>query len=101
MIWLDGRVTTMLDASVPLINTPPVWPMGYTGRGVIVAVVDTGVDHPYRWGLGAPLAPGEARTITGAIRMKNAQSKKFWVGLVQEYVAWLQDRQGKQTIVVT
>jgi hypothetical protein len=61
----------------------------------------TGVDHPYRWGLGAPLAPGETRTITGAIRLKNVQSKKFWVGLVNEYVAWLQDREGEQVIVVT
>ena len=61
----------------------------------------TGVDHPHRWGLRAPLAPGESRTITGAIRLTNAQSKKFWVGLVNEYVAWLQDRQGEQAIVVT
>lgn len=61
----------------------------------------TGIDHPYRWGLGAPLAPGESRVITGAIRMTNAQTKKFWVGLVHEYVAWLQDRQGEQIITVT
>lgn len=61
----------------------------------------TGLDHPYRWGLGAPLAPGETRTITGQIRLKNAQTQKYWAGLVQEYVAWLQDRQGEQSIVVT
>jgi serine protease AprX len=60
----------------------------------------TGVDHPYRWGLGSPLAPGETRTINGAIRLKNPQSQKYWAGLVQEYVAWLQDRQGEQNVTV-
>jgi len=61
----------------------------------------TGIDHPYRWGLGAPLAPGETRTITGAIRLKNAQSKNYWAGLVQEQTAWLQDRQGLAPVTVT
>jgi hypothetical protein len=60
-----------------------------------------GIDHPYRWGLGAPLAPGETRTITGAIRMRDAQSRNYWAGLVQERVAWHQDRQGAQNITVT
>jgi len=61
----------------------------------------TGIDHPYRWGFGAPLAPGETRTITGYIRLKNTQTKNYWAGLVNEYVAWLQDRQGAQAINVT
>ncbi len=61
----------------------------------------SGLDHPYRWGFGTPLAPGETRTITGAIRMKNQQSQKYWAGLVQEYVAWVQDLQGTQNISVT
>ena len=59
-----------------------------------------GVDHPYRWGLGAPLAPGETRTITGAIRLRSAQSKNYWAGLVHERVAWLQDREGTQLVSV-
>ncbi|MBI5032044.1 MAG: DUF362 domain-containing protein [Chloroflexi bacterium] len=61
----------------------------------------TGIDHPYRWGLGAPLAPGETRTITGSIRLKNLQSKNYWVGLVQEATAWVQDNLGKQMVTVT
>jgi serine protease AprX len=61
----------------------------------------TGIDHPYRWGLGSPLAPGETRTITGAIRLKSAQAQKYWAGMVQEYVAWLQDMQDAQDISVT
>ena len=61
----------------------------------------TGIDHPYRWGLGAPLAPGQSTTITGGIRMKNPHTKNYWAGLVNEYVAWLQDKQGTQSINVT
>lgn len=62
----------------------------------------SGLDHPYRWGLGSPLAPGETRVITGAIHLKQAQSapRNYWAGLVQEYVAWLQDRRGQQLIMV-
>ncbi|MEW5718848.1 MAG: hypothetical protein AB1817_09495, partial [Chloroflexota bacterium] len=61
----------------------------------------TGIDHPYRWGLGAPLAPGESVTVTGAIRLQTARAIKYWAGLVREHIAWLQDRQGTQTITVT
>jgi serine protease AprX len=60
----------------------------------------SGIDHPYRWGLGTPLAPGETRVITGAIRLSNLQTRNYWAGLVQEYVAWVQDRQGVQEIKV-
>ena len=61
----------------------------------------SGVDHPYRWGLGEPLAPGQTVTVTGAIRLDSAQARNFWAGLVREQVAWLQDQQGKQRITVT
>jgi|GEM_PF-534432 serine protease AprX len=60
----------------------------------------TGIDHPYRWGFGTPMQPGETRTITGAIRLQNAQAQNYWAGLVQEFIAWLQDRQGAQKISV-
>jgi subtilisin family serine protease len=48
------------------INAPPVWAMGYTGEGVLVSHLDTGVDgsHPAfaaRWrGLEPGVTPGEA-----------------------------------------
>jgi hypothetical protein len=60
----------------------------------------TGVDHPYRWGLGAPLAPGETRTITGALRLQTARAINYWCGLVREKVLWLHDQQGAQAITV-
>lgn len=47
-LWLDGRVKVNLKESVPLIGAPEAWASGYTGKGVKVALLDTGVDvnHP-------------------------------------------------------
>ncbi|MBF5030422.1 S8 family serine peptidase [Micromonospora sp. ANENR4] len=47
-IWLDGRRRLTLDHSVPQIGAPTAWAAGWTGKGVRVAVLDTGVDlsHP-------------------------------------------------------
>ncbi|MEV0232623.1 S8 family serine peptidase [Nonomuraea sp. NPDC050786] len=48
MIWLDGLRKPALDSSVKQIGAPVAWQRGYTGTGVKVAVLDTGVDatHP-------------------------------------------------------
>ncbi|MFE7853333.1 S8 family serine peptidase [Streptomyces sp. NPDC057403] len=47
-VWLDGVRKAALDKSVPQIGAPVAWAAGYTGKGVKVAVLDTGVDttHP-------------------------------------------------------
>lgn len=47
-IWLDGKRKLALDDSVPQIEAPRAWQSGFTGRGVKVAVLDTGIDatHP-------------------------------------------------------
>ncbi|MEW1720124.1 S8 family serine peptidase [Streptomyces sp. NPDC093109] len=47
-VWLDGRVSPSLDRSTTQIGAPAVWQAGYRGRGVKVAVLDTGADaaHP-------------------------------------------------------
>ncbi len=47
-IWADLPVHTCLDVSVPKIGVPAVWDAGFTGAGVKLAIVDTGIDptHP-------------------------------------------------------
>ncbi|WP_433244446.1 S8 family peptidase [Streptosporangium sp. CA-135522] len=47
-IWLDAKVTADLEHSVPQIGAPDAWKSGFDGKGVKVAVLDTGADenHP-------------------------------------------------------
>ncbi|WP_067504152.1 S8 family serine peptidase [Actinoplanes sp. TFC3] len=47
-IFLDAKVKPALDRSTAQIGAPTAWQRGFTGKGVKVAVLDTGVDaaHP-------------------------------------------------------
>lgn len=47
-VWLDAPVEALDADSMPQIGAPAAWEAGYTGEGVTVAVLDSGVDqtHP-------------------------------------------------------
>lgn len=47
-VWLDGRVSADMAESNAQIGTRAAWDAGLTGKGVTVAVLDSGVDtsHP-------------------------------------------------------
>ncbi|HYH01679.1 MAG TPA: S8 family peptidase [Bacillota bacterium] len=46
-IWYDARVKVCLDVAVPAIGGAAVHQMGFSGDGVVVAVIDTGIaPHP-------------------------------------------------------
>ncbi|MGW2094222.1 S8 family serine peptidase [Promicromonospora sukumoe] len=47
-VWLDQPVRASDADSMPQIGAPEAWDAGYTGEGVTVAVLDTGIDatHP-------------------------------------------------------
>ncbi len=113
---LGVSITVRNDSNLPLATQSPepgfIYEEGDTfysrgfadQRGAYRVAIDfdgrTGIDHPYRWGLGSPLPPGETRAITGWIRLKDAETKDFWAGLVQEQIAWRDDHQGATAITL-
>ncbi len=46
-IYLDREIKALLDTAVPSIQSQRLWDYGYTGRGITIAILDTGIArHP-------------------------------------------------------
>jgi len=58
----------LLKESVPMINVPEVWKEGYTGKGVVVIIIDSGVqnNHPWLMRNGRSLVIDEKVIVPGA-----------------------------------
>ncbi|MER5307706.1 S8 family serine peptidase [Streptomyces sp. NPDC002773] len=46
-VWLDGVRRANLDRGVPQIGADKAWASGFDGKGVTIAVLDTGVDRTH------------------------------------------------------
>lgn len=42
-VYLDQEVRTLLNYAIPTVKSNIVWQQGYTGKGVTIAVLDTGI----------------------------------------------------------
>ncbi len=62
-LWPDLEVHALLNQSVPQINAPSGWNTGYTGQGIKVAVLDTGIEQTHPMLLGKVVLE---RNFTGA-----------------------------------
>jgi minor extracellular serine protease Vpr len=56
-VYPGVEVKACLTESVPLINADDVWGMGYTGAGITVGIIDTGIDYTHP-DLGGGFGPG-------------------------------------------
>lgn len=72
-VWRDTVRRALLDKSVPLTGANRVWSdLGVTGKGVVVAVIDSGIDYRHA-DLGGCLGP-ECRVKAGYNFVNKAQA---------------------------
>jgi subtilisin family serine protease len=108
-IWPDLPVKAWLDVSVPKLAVPMVWAAGLRGRGIRVAIIDTGIDetHPDFAGRIKAMASfvddtprdenGHGTHVAGIVAGSGAKSGAKYVGVAPEadlYIAKVLDGDG-------
>ncbi|MHB1005080.1 MAG: N-acetylmuramoyl-L-alanine amidase [Chloroflexota bacterium] len=97
--------STVLRGGSP--NTSYVYAEGQvagTGDGVLRVGLDyegrpsSQPRYPYRWGLGADLAPGESRQVTVSVQLNAETTRKYWLGVIYERDQVLVDHVGETTV---
>ncbi len=59
------------------------------------------INFPYRWGLGADLAPGASTTVKGYVKLAfDLKPTSFWAGLIEEPSSIQQDNAGTTLVTV-
>nr|CTQ95868.1 probable secreted peptidase [Kibdelosporangium sp. MJ126-NF4] len=66
-VSLDGKKKLLLDKSVQQISAPTAWQAGYTGKGVTVAVLDSGYDSKHA-DLSGVVTESKDFTETGGVK---------------------------------
>ena len=94
-LWLDGRRSFSLDESVKQIGAPQAWQQGMTGKGVTVAVLDSGYDpdHPDLKDAVRRSATSATTTPTSATPSATApMSPRSWRAGMRSIGAWRRRR---------
>ncbi len=112
-LYRDGDQELTIPWNLKLINADKVWAMGITGKGVVVAGADTGVDwlhpalitryrgytgedktadHNYNWfdtveNSPEPVDPGDHGTLTLGVVVGNEESIRTGVAFESQWIA--------------
>lgn len=96
-LWPDREFYTQLDHSVGQVNAPTLWQQGYSGQGMRIAILDSGIDttHPMLTGkvvsqavfTGDPTpmdANGHGTHVAGIAAGKNPSGGNFFNGVAPQ-----------------